>query len=407
MIPVIIDEPYEFIPHHRGDLWPLLLRPVVRRFLRKSYGIIDTEWRDVEHLNASLAAGHGILLAPNHCRPSDPFLLGTLSRETRTNFYVIASWHIFKQSWLANFLVRRMGAFSIYREGMDRAAVTCAIDILEKAERPLVIFPEGIVTRTNDLLRPLMEGTAFIARTAARKRARANPGSVVVLHPLAFKYLFQGDLESALKSVLGEIEVRLAWQPQDHLPILDRIRKVGLALLSLKELEYLQEPQSGSVAARMSRLIDHLLIPLEEEWLEGNGEGSIVARVKKLRTAILPDMINGDIADEERERRWRQLADLYLAQQLSCYPAGYVGPDVPRERLLETVERFEEDLTDVVRVHGPIKAVARVGEAIEVSPRRERGGGVDPLMQKLEEKLNEMIAALTEELQTPLGDKRP
>ena len=38
---------------------------------------------------------------------------------------------------------------------------------------------------------------------------------------------------------------------------------------------------------------------------------------------------------------------------------------------LETVERFEEDLTDRIRLHGPIRAKIMIGEAIEVSPTRE------------------------------------
>ena len=35
------------------------------------------------------------------------------------------------------------------------------------------------------------------------------------------------------------------------------------------------------------------------------------------------------------------------------------------ERLLETVERYEEDLTDAARPHSPIHAVISVGEAME------------------------------------------
>ena len=61
------------------------------------------------------------------------------------------------------------------------------------------------------------------------------------------------------------------------------------------------------------------------------------------------------------------------------------------ERLLETVERFEEDLTDHVRVHGPLHATITVGEAIEVPPSRENRGGDDPLMEQIEKQLREML----------------
>jgi hypothetical protein len=59
--------------------------------------------------------------------------------------------------------------------------------------------------------------------------------------------------------------------------------------------------------------------------------------------------------------------------------------------LLETVERFEEDLTDRVRVHGQMSATVNVGEAIEVSPQREARGSSDPLLAKIEEQLRQML----------------
>ena len=83
-------------------------------------------------------------------------------------------------------------------------------------------------------------------------------------------------------------------------------------------------------------------------------------------------MIAGEISEEERAGRWRQLADIYLAQQLCCYPPDYLQSRPTPERLLETVERFEEDLTDRTRVHRGLRAVIEVGEAAAVSPTRER-----------------------------------
>lgn len=92
------------------------------------------------------------------------------------------------------------------------------------------------------------------------------------------------------------------------------------------------------------------------------------------------------------QRRWRQLADIYLAQQLAFYPPDYLAAEPTPERLLETVEKFEEDLTDVARIHAPMRAVVDVGEAIEVSPERTRGADGDPLMATIREQLETMLA---------------
>lgn len=391
---VVIDKPYQFVPAHRGNMWPRFLQRVAPGWLNRKFGIVDFDCRGVERLQESLAAGHGVLLAPNHCRPCDPFVVAVMIGRAGVAPYTMASWHLFKQGRFQAWMLRHGGVFSIYREGVDRAAIGQAIDILANERRPLVVFPEGAVSRTNDRLNSLMDGVAFMARSAAKKKEKQRPAGKVVIHPVALKYRFLGDIEAALRPTLGEIEHRLAWRRQDGLPLLERIYKLGEALLCLKELEYLGRPQSGPHDQRLSQLIDHLLVPLEREWTNGNSEAAIVGRVKKLRTAILPDMVQGRVSEEERQRRWLQLADIYLAQQLSCYPPDYLRSNPTAERLLETVERFEEDLTDECRAYRPLVVTVQVGEAIAVSPERQRGADPDPLMAALESQLGRLISEI-------------
>ena len=395
---VVIEKPYRFIPPHRGNWWPAFIQrfDLISFYLRRSEGVVAHECRGVERLGASLEAGHGVMLTPNHCRPGDPIVMGYLARRARTHVYAMASWHLFHQDWFTAWSIRKMGGFSVYREGMDRQAINTSIHILETAERPLILFPEGSVTRTNDRLHAFLDGVAFIARTAAKRRKRECGGSVVV-HPVAIKYLLQGDLREALQPVLAEMEHRLTWQPQDHLPLMRRITNVGLALLALKEIEYLGRPSGARLAERLSALIDRLLCPLEEEWLGGAKSGPVVPRVKALRMVILPDMIRGAITPEDRRRRWRHLADIYLAQQVSCYLPDYLRTFASEDRLLETVERFEEDITDRVRINRSLKVIIQVEEAIEVSPDRDRSAAVDPLMQQIEERLQASLDRLATE----------
>jgi 1-acyl-sn-glycerol-3-phosphate acyltransferase len=392
---VISDKPHKFVPPHEGRFWNTLIQAWLPSYLKKGHGIHSVECRGVGNLRSSIAAGHGILLAPNHCRPADPMVLGILSREAAQPFFTMASWHLFMDGGLQSWILSRAGAFSVYREGMDREALKAAIGILKSASRPLVIFPEGVISRTNDRLGNLMEGPAFIARSAAKQRSNGR----VVVHPVAIRYLFRGNIETALSPVVEEIEARLTWRARRDRPLLERIFKIGEALLSLKELEYLGKPQEGRIAERLERLVNHLLDPLETEWLKGEHGGDIVARVKKLRMAILPDMIEGEISESERARRWSQLADLYLAQQLSFYPPDYIKSRTTPERLMETLERFEEDLTDRTRVHAPVHAVIDVGEALEVGATRDRenAGAGDPLMRKVREQIEAMLERTAKE----------
>lgn len=395
---IVIDKPYTFVPPKHNPLWPGLIRPFAPWLTKKYHGIESTHFKGVEKLKKTLAAGHGVVLAPNHCRPCDPLILGMMAASLKQSLYIMASWHLFMQGPLLAWFLPRMGVFSMYREGMDREAIKCASQILAEAKRPLVIFPEGVISRTNDRLNNLMDGTVFIARNAAKQRASLKTVGSVVIHPVAIRYFFLGDIKKTTDPVLEEIEKRLTWQPQKQKTIEERIAKVGDALLSLKEIEYFEEPQEGSFGERRQKLIHKLLVPLEEEWLNSaDAAGDVVSRVKVLRSAILPEMVSGEISEEERARRWKQLADLYLAQQVFFYPPDYFSSPPTKEQLLETVERFEEDLIDTVRIHRPLHASVEIGDPIDVSPVRERGLESDPVMTTLRKELERMLVSLKEE----------
>jgi hypothetical protein len=66
------------------------------------------------------------------------------------------------------------------------------------------------------------------------------------------------------------------------------------------------------------------------------------------------------------------------------------------DRILETVERFEEDLTDKVRTHRPLKAVVEIGEAISVDASRGRAAD-ETLMATIEVRLRTMLGELNRE----------
>jgi 1-acyl-sn-glycerol-3-phosphate acyltransferase len=402
---VIVEKPYKFVPPYRTTFfsWVYRILRLHAWYLTRFEKVTSHELRGLERFQASLAAGHGILLAPNHSRTADPLVMGWIPTAARCHMYGLASWHLY-QSRFNRFFLRSMGALSVNREGVDRPAVNMAVEILTSAERPLVIFPEGATTRTNDRLGPLLDGVAFITRTAAKRRAKQTPPGKVVIHPVAIKYFYQGDVEQAVDETLVKIEQRLTWPAQRHLPLLDRIAKVGSALLSLKEIEFFGEPRIGPFGERMNLLIDRLLGRLEQQAFGKVSTGQTVPRVKALRMRLLPDMVEGRADAAERERRWKALAEIYLAQQIAAYPPDYLSSRPSVDRMLEIVEKYDEDLTDITHPHAPTKVVIEIDEAIEVSPERERGAAIDPLMALLEQRLQGMLDRLS--LESPLYEPK-
>ena len=269
---ILIEKPYKFVPPITSTwlLKALLALGIHKRVLRQE-GIYKCEVRNANRLKESVAAGHAVVLTPNHPRTTDPAVMCELIKATGIPFYTMASWHLFNQDARTTLAVRAMGGFSVNREGLDKTAVDYAIKVLQNAERPLLIFPEGTTSRTNDQLMSLMDGPAFIARTAAKRRAKADPAGKVVVHPVGIRYLFEGDLQSACDLVLTDIERKLTWRPDRDKPLVDRIIKIGDALLRLKELQYGILPDNNlSLKQRQNNLVNRLLNPLEEEWLGGH-----------------------------------------------------------------------------------------------------------------------------------------
>jgi len=406
---IVTDSSYEFVPPHEGAIWPRLLSWYAIRLLRNEYGVTDVEIRGADRITELLRQKHGLLLAPNHCRMGDALVLQHLMKATGQPTFVMASSHLFRGSRLMKWALRRLGAFSVYREGVDRQAVETAIDNMVQGKRPLVIFPEGALNQANDRQNAMMEGVSFIARTAAKRvdkrNKEANEARGVYVVPIAIRYLFKGDLEATVSPLLSDIERRLSWRPEDQTSLIDRIYKVGGALLGLKEIEYIGTTQEGSIANRLQNLIDHLLCPMEEEWIDGRNNGSVVNRVKELRKAVVPDMIEGDDADgetvrltqQELDRRWRQLEDMELAQALSLFPREYIASNPTVDRILETVERLAENLSGEGVAHGPMKVILQVGEPWQTSGKRDRGSDVDPVLNHLETQLTEMLGELSAE----------
>lgn len=392
---IVIAKPYRFVPPMATTFWTWPLRYWMPRRIRKAYGVTKCEFQGIEKLVAAKEAGHGILIATNHCRPCDPEVVSILFCRLGMPLYMMASWHLFVQGRLQRFMLRAAGVFSVHREGVDREALKVATAMLVDGRRPLVIFPEGIISRSNDRLRTLMDGTAFIARAAAKAKAKQSASGKVVIIPIALHYYFGGDLRTSVEPVLAEIERRLSWQPQVELPLVPRVVKLGEALLGVKEMEYFGASQAGLIADRLPKLLEAVLRPLEEYYKLAQPGADVMERIKRIRTIIVDQLIEGKLPKPEVERRWRHLADAYFGQQLACYPTNYLVGTPTVERILETVERYEEDLTDIARIHRPLRVVGQLGDPIEVTAERTRGEG-DPAMKQLESSLTAMLAQLAQ-----------
>lgn len=406
---VVFERPYEFVPPIRSTFWPWLIQRLrlYDRYLKRNEGVVDYELRGTEHLKRSLNEGHGILLAPNHCRYADPLVMGWPARQLGIHVHAMASWHLFNEGPWERFALRRMGAFSIFREGSDRQSLETAIDILVDAKRPLILFPEGTTNRTNDVLKPLLDGVAFIARTAAKRRAKRHadasgpgdqPGGKVVVHPVAIKYLCIEKIDDWAGRQLDAFERRLGWRRMPRRDIVSRTVQLAEALLALRETQFYGHSCGGELPPRRDALIEFALSSTELQMGLDKTSDEVRERVRLIRSTASARFFESQVDPEIENELRRHVLAADFAQDLSSYPDSYLMSDqVTDTRIVETIQRMQESVNGKADHSIPLKAVIEFAPAIEVDTSRPPKGQRDPLMQSLDDQLTAMLKNLSTE----------
>lgn len=272
----------------------------------------------------------------------------------------MAAWQIFRPHFgFDGWVLQRMGAFSVDREGCDRSAIHQATEILTTG-RALVVFPEGEVYRLNDRLTPLLDGVAFMALSAQRELAKRESGRKVWVVPTAIRYRYVDDIRSRLATAIERLEDHMRYKPPHGSELAARILHYGELLLTIKEKEKLGRSfeGEGDLATRIGRLTETLLERHERAYLERTPSAENVAlRVKALRRKLF-ELWTDEANDAEVRRLAREaLDDVQLALQAYSYPGNYISEKPSIERMAETIEKLEEDLDGYARPKGRPSAI--------------------------------------------------
>jgi 1-acyl-sn-glycerol-3-phosphate acyltransferase len=390
---------YEFIPPRVGRFWLWLGRLYARHVYLKQSRVVEIDAEGLDRIGALVDRGDGVLITPNHPDHADSGVLLEVGRKMRRVLYFMAAYQIFQISGRAgHFLLPRVGAFPVDREGSDLRAFKTAVEILGRGD-PLVIFPEGEIYHVNDRLTPIREGAAAIATTAAKRAGER--GKTVWIVPMGIKYRFVdgADPMPALCAAMDRLEARFTWWPRREHGLVDRIHAYAGAMLGLKEMELLGATRSGTIKERISALRDAILDGLEERHFGKRRDECVPVRVKEIRHACLERLADPATAPDAAVALRHDLYDVFLAVQLFSYPGDYLHEGATVERIAETLTKFEEDvLTIEPAPYAVRRAVVRVGEPIDV---RERMAGfarprqaVGAITTELESKMQAVLDAI-------------
>jgi hypothetical protein len=319
-----------------------------------------------------------------------------LSRRLARPFYYMAAYQIFKGK--AGWFLPRIGVFPVDREGADVTAFKTGVNLLAGGKNPLVIFPEGEIYRLADRLTPIREGAVAVAATATRRLDDA--GKTVWIVPVALKYRFLDDHDPmpALESLMDDLERRFTWWPRRDHGLIERIYHYAEGLLGLKEHEFLGGTRPGELRGRIAHLAESILGEIERRRVGGKARGATVPeRVKELRRACLDLLADPKTTPGVARAIRRELHDIFVAVQLFSYPGDYVRECPTRERVAETLAKFEEDVlgADPALPHAPRRAIVRVGEPIDVRAALAGAGrpraAVSALTTDLESRLQSLL----------------
>jgi 1-acyl-sn-glycerol-3-phosphate acyltransferase len=350
--------------------WWRLSRPYNwRQILLREQKVVSLEIQGLEPLRSRLGTGDGVLITPNHPDSADPATMFEVSHRLGQPFTFLAGFQLF--FGFRKFLLPRIGVFPIDREGTDLRAFKAGVEILTKADFPLVIYPEGEVYHTADHLTPIREGAVAFASMACKKLA--DRGKTVWIIPTAGKYRFVDECNPLphLIAAMDRLEARFTWWPRTDLPIVERIYRYAEGLLVLKELEILGATRTGPIKERIADLRDTILDRIEENRAGKRQSDPIPVRIKEARKLCLEKLASPETTPDDRLAIRRDLNDIFVALQLFSYPGDYVQQDPSLERIAETLFKFEQDTlgNDAAVPHGQRRAIVRFGEPIDVGQR--------------------------------------
>ncbi len=381
-------------PPRLNPWWIRVCRHLRNRILRRDQRLTRIEIQGAEHLHHALDASTGVLITPNHAFHYDSNIMVEVGVRTGRPFHFLTAWQVFAMSSrFQQWSLQRHGCFSIDRENSDLSAFKLSVEILRDSPYPLVIFPEGDIYHTNDRVTPFRDGAAAVALAAAKRAERP-----IVCLPCALKWWFLDDPTPHLLTLMDRLEQRLLWRPRPDLSLPERIYRLAGGLLALKEQEYLGATQRGTVRERRDGLIAAVLYRLEQQYGVAKPSETVPERVKALRRLVIDKQEGADLTDAERYKLAGAMEELFTVVQMYSYPGDYVAERPTRERVAETLDKFEEDLFRATYpgIRGRRRVVVRFGEPIEVPRARTKKDAPAELTGMLEQRVQGLIDELNQ-----------
>lgn len=311
--------------------------------------------------------GARLLLLPNHSTHSDPQIMVEACRQVGLWSFFMAAYDVFERDSKVAWMMQRMGAFSVNRDGSDRQSLKDAIETVIDGRYGLTVFPEGNVYLMNDRVTPFLDGPAYIAMKAQQEMK--EPGRIFAV-PVSIKVTHVTDARHTVEQMLLDMAQKLGVEFDDE-AIVAKVHKVGIAMVqrNLKMRGFLPpNPDYSDLPGLLRQSAELILTRLEEKiGIEPKKPDDLMDRFRGVRREI-----HKVRADPEREIDHAVAAiwadEAIVAFRILSYAGNYLSVKPTLDRVGETVEKLQEDLYGKgVPPYARRTAYVRFGDPIDVS----------------------------------------
>ncbi len=405
MNPQPYQTPPQWWPSHLNERFIRWWRYVRQRELR-AQKILEIESSGAKRVRELVDQNAGVLIASNHSFHYDTYTLIEAGLRAGWTAHFMTAWQVFGlTNWIGKFLLQQHGCFSINREGTDTKAFRHAVSLLSNSPHPLVVLPEGDIYHSNDMVMPFREGVASIALAAGKRAARP-----IYVVPCAMKVFYVQDPTQELTAMMGKLEAHIGWRPQTGVGLVERIYRFGNGYLSLKEVEYLGQPQQGSIPERIRNLADAVLRLVREQHGFRQRGKHLSEQIKNVRGDLIKCMeavykefssVSDDMpklseaGQVQLQALQASMDDMFFVTQLSSYRGNYTLQKPTLERMAETIDKFEEDVFSLQypTPRGTRKVIVTFGEPIDVKELSSNSAEVTALIETRVQDLLDAINA--------------
>lgn len=357
-------------------------------------------------------AGKRAMICPNHSHKHDCEVMFVLSCMVKEEFNFIAAREIFdfndgRNGWF----LQRLGVYSVVRGAIDRESFRTTKRLLVEGRKKLVLFPEGEISRQNDVLLPLENGAAQLTFMALDELHKTKPEEPIYIVPVGIKYTYREDLTEHLAQLLDRIEDKLGIKDHQEPSLYKRVRAAAEIVLKTLEDEYNVKPAAGAdLNSRITNLKTKILETIAEFLdLTLAANGSHLDWVRVLRNAM-DDIIYAEDADnlpsyqkkihaEKSEKLRGFYKDLDRVVTFIAIYDGYLAPPATQERMVSVLELMESEIFGDVHIKGPRTVFLSIGDPInllDVYPeyKKAKKAVIERVSNDINGQLNTMIQAI-------------